>query len=691
MVRRHLDWIVCSALACSIAIGAQAGLRLWAAEEKVAEKGAALVESETRLREDVGVLASDEYEGRGVGTAGLDKAADYVAAEFKKAGLNTNVVDGGPFQKFTMHTGSDLGPKEHNRLQLKGPAPEGSAAPRSWDLTLDKDFTPLAAGASGSLDGQLVFIGYGINATDLNYDDYAGIDVKDKILIMIRKEPQQNDPHSAFKGTEPSDHATFLRKFSVARDRGAKAVIVVNDNFDLEKRFDADRKAYEDAMAKLAKLAEPLPAEASPEEFNKRVQESAKLLEQASAITKRLAANGYDELIPFTGAGDGGRRRRLPIVFCKRSMIDPLIEAAMGKKLADVEAEIDGQFKPQSKVLEGWTAEGEVNIKTNEAEVKNVIAVLEGTGPNADETIVIGAHYDHVGRGGPESLAPWTKEIHNGADDNASGTATLLEVAHRLTASGYKPNRRIVFIAFTAEEKGLLGSAHYCEQPVFPLDKTIAMLNMDMVGRLSEDKLIVYGTGTSSGFDPLITKLSEEDHFQLTKIPGGFGPSDHASFYAKKIPVLHFFTGTHSDYHRPSDDTEKLNIEGMRRVADLVAAALQTIDRTEARPNYIEIKETTSIAADSGDRPYFGSIPDYAKEVEGLALSGVSPEGPAAKGGLQGGDIIVQLGETKITDIELFMVALTKHKPGDKVKVKYLRDGKERETEVELTKRPGRP
>jgi hypothetical protein len=689
MVQRNLDWIV-RALVLSVLVGSQAGFRLFA-EEKKAEEKAAVAESETRLRDDVGYLASDELEGRGVGTDGINKAADFLAAEFGKLGLKTNTVDGGAFQKFTMATGAEMGPKEHNRLLLKGPAPEGSSVPRLWDLTLEKDFTPLAAGGSGSLDGQLAFVGYGISAPDLNYDEYAGIDVKDKIVVMIRKEPQQNDPHSVFKGTEPSDHATFLRKFSVVRDRGAKAVIVVNAGFDLKKSFDTDRKAYEETMAKLAELSKPLPPEASPEEFSKRVQESTKLLEQATTLSKRLTANSYDELLSFTGAGDGGRRRRVPVVFCKRSVIEPLIEAAMSKKLTDIEDEIDGQLKPQSKVLEGWTAEGEVKININEAEVKNVIAVMEGTGPNADETIVIGAHYDHVGRGGPESLAPWTKDIHNGADDNASGTATLLEVAHRLVASGYKPNRRIVFIAFTAEEKGLLGSAHYCEQPVFPLEKTIAMLNMDMVGRLSEDKLIVYGTGTATEFDPLITKLSDEGHFKLTKIPGGFGPSDHASFYAKKIPVLHFFTGTHGDYHRPTDDTDKLNIDGMRRVADMVTAALQQIDQAQGKPNYVEIKQVESMVADTSDRPYFGSIPDYAKEVEGLALSGVAPEGPAAKGGLKGGDVIIQLGDTKVTDIELFMVALTKHKAGDKVKVKYLRDGKEHETEVELTKRPGRP
>lgn len=660
------------------------------AEEKEKGAAAAVAESEQRLKEDVAYLASDDLEGRGIGTAGIDKAADYLAAEFKKLGLKTDVVEGGPFQKFTMSVGAELGPKEHNRLLLKGPALEGSAVGRLWDMAIEKDFMPLAAGGSGSLDGQLVFVGYGISAPDLRYDDYDGIDVKDKIVVMIRKEPQQGDEKSVFKGKEPSEHATFLRKFSVARDKGAKAVLVVNDHFDLQDKAAADRKRHEESMAKLAELTKPLPADAPAAEQSKRLEETAKLLEEAAVVARRLATNNYDEVLPFTGAGDGGRRRKMPVVFCRREPISALIEVATGKKLSAIEAEIDAQFKPQSKVLDGWTVEGEAKVNINEAEVKNVLAVIEGTGPRADETIVIGAHYDHVGRGGPESLAPWTKDIHNGADDNASGTAALLEVAHRLATSGYKPNRRIVFIAFTGEEKGLFGSAHYCDQPIFPIEKTVAMLNMDMVGRLNENKLIVYGTGTAKEFDPLVTKLAEEGKFALTKIEGGFGPSDHASFYAKKIPVLHFFTGTHGDYHRPSDDTEKLNIDGMRRVADMVTASLQAIDAQQERPAYIEIKRVEQLA-DAGDRPYFGSIPDYGKEVEGLAISGVQPEGPAAKAGLKGGDVITQLGDTKVTDIELFQVALMKHKPGDKVMVKYQRDGKEHETEVTLGKRPSRP
>jgi Zn-dependent M28 family amino/carboxypeptidase len=305
------------------------------------------------------------------------------------------------------------------------------------------------------------------------------------------------------------------------------------------------------------------------------------------------------------------------------------------------------------------------------AAVKNVLAVLEGEGPLANETVVIGAHYDHVGRGGPGSgslaVAPWTTDIHNGADDNASGTVSLLEVARRFAGRNEKPRRRLVFIAFTAEERGLLGSARYVREPRFPLESTVAMVNMDMVGRLKDDKLIVYGTGTAAEFDPLINDLNKKYEFKITKHPEGFGPSDHSSFYAKQIPVFHFFTGTHQDYHRPSDDFEKINYAGMSRIADMVTEVVDTIAKGDKRPEYKEVRSAQPKR--DGDRPYFGSIPDFGQEGMGYALMGVVKGSPADTAGLKAGDIIVKLGESRIGSLEDFDSALRKFKAGDKVPV----------------------
>jgi Zn-dependent M28 family amino/carboxypeptidase len=313
------------------------------------------------------------------------------------------------------------------------------------------------------------------------------------------------------------------------------------------------------------------------------------------------------------------------------------------------------------------------------------MAVLPGEGFLAQEVIVIGAHYDHVGRGGPGSGAidPNSKEIHNGADDNASGAATLVEVARQLSQSGRKPRRTIVFIAFTGEERGLFGSDYYVKNPLFKLEDTVAMLNMDMVGRLDDEKLIVEGVGTGEGFEPLVERINGRYGFKLTKKPGGFGPSDHASFYGKKIPVMHFFTGTHKDYHRPTDDFEKLNVSGMRRVGEMVAEIALHVAEAAERPKYLETASTQRLGG-GGDRPYFGSIPDFAQEQPGYAITGVAKDSPAAKGGLQGGDVIVKFGESRIGNLEDFDSALRKYKGGDRVPVVVKRDGKEVTLQVTL-------
>lgn len=648
-------------------------------------------ESERRLSESATYLASDDLEGRGVGTEGLNKAADYLAKEFAALGLNVDSFEGSPFQKFEINTSSELGPKEQNRLKLAGPPVEAGGEPRLWDLSLGKEFNPLAAGGSQVFDAPLVFAGYGITAKDLNYDDYAGIDAKGKVAIIIRKEPQQNDEKSKFNGKQPSQHALFNRKIANANEHGVSAIIFVNDGLELVSRAAADQKTLQSLIEKLAQTQADFSkqGEPSPEAIEKHRQEVVRLSKQIQEIGERLGLDS-DKILEFQGAGAESSHRKLPVLFASRAKIDIVLKAALGKDLATLEAEIEGDLQPRSAELPGWTAAGETAIVHNRAEVKNVVAVLEGEGPLADETVIVGAHYDHLGLGGYGSLAPWTTDIHNGADDNGSGTAALLEIAHQLANREKKPSRRIVFIAFTGEERGLLGSAHYVREPKFPLDKTVAMINLDMVGRLKDEKLIIYGTGTAKEFDPLLDELNKRYAFSLTRKPGGFGPSDHSSFYAKQIPVLHLFTGTHSDYHRPSDDVDKLNIEGIRRIVDMTTEIVAHVADNQAKPTYVQNKKQESIAdssQESGDRPYFGSIPDYAAEVEGVPLTGVSPDSPAAKAGLKGGDVIIAFGESKISGIEDFHSALLKHKPGDKVKVKLIRGKETLELDVILGKR----
>jgi hypothetical protein len=662
----------------------------WAAEN------AAL--SESRLRETVGHLASDALEGRGIGTQGLDKAADYLAKQFSRLGLRTNLYQGTPFQEFEVPMGAEMGPAQQNRLAVVGP--QKNSAPQKQDFKLGDSFTPLAIGGSGRFDAPLVFAGYGITAKNLkrgeqtlSYDDYAGIDVKGKVAVIVRKEPQQNDKTSPFSGDKTTEHATFAKKLQNAQERGAVAVVLVNDGQELANRSAESAKLLKESLDKLVVLRDKLAAaKAGDDSFEKLASDVTKAAAEAAELSKSLAARS-DELLPFTGAGPAPRHRDLPVFFCTRAAIDSVLKSAGSKDLATLEREIDANLVPRSFEIAGCRASGETNVIEKKAKVKNVVAVLDGDGPLANETIVIGAHYDHLGFGGAGSLAPWTTDIHNGADDNASGTATLLEVAHRLATTGMKPRRRIVFIAFTGEEMGLYGSAHYTREPRFPLENTIAMLNLDMVGRLADDKLAVYGTGTATQFDPLVERLCGEHGFKLSKHAGGFGPSDHNSFYAKKIPVLHLFTGTHTDYHRPSDDSEKLNIAGMRRVADLLIDIVQATDRDQERPTYVEIRKVESLAGPAeGDRPSFGSMPAYPNPVkDGVLLEAVLEGTPADKAGIKGGDVLVKFGESKITALEDFQAALSQHKPGDTVKVTIRRGTELIETDVTLTRRRTMP
>ncbi|MFO0819256.1 MAG: M20/M25/M40 family metallo-hydrolase [Pirellulales bacterium] len=644
---------------------------------------------ETRLAADAKYLASDELEGRGVGTGGLDKAAKYIADEFTKAGLRTDLFEGQPFQKFSVPSAVDRGPDDRNRLTLVGPAVV-DGKPTTKPFKLEQDFQTLALGGTGKFSAPLVFVGYGITAADKNYDDYAGLDVKGKVVVVIRKEPQQDKDDSVFNGKQASPYAPFVRKIANATDHGAAAVILINDLFSIRQARESEERAWGELVDKLASTRAEFQKKEQPtaEDWAAHRKEIGRLAEQIQLSSQKLSGD-FDSIPGFLEAGQGSHSKVLPVMFCKRAAMAEVLRAG-GIDLDQVEREIDADLKPRSKELAGCQVDGETDVIHRRADVQNVVGVLEGEGPLADETVVIGAHYDHVGKGGPGSgslAPPWSTEVHNGADDNASGTAALLEVARYFAKQEKKPRRRLVFIAFTGEERGLLGSAHYVKNPRFPLEKTVAMLNMDMVGRLADNKLIVYGTGTATEFNPLVDRLNEQHKFVITKHPEGFGPSDHASFYGKQIPVFHFFTGTHPEYHRPSDDAHLLNIEGMRRIVSMVSDTATAIVEAEKRPEYLEVKGSAQIGR-SGDRPYFGSIPDFAEGVEGYALMGVAKGSPADRAGLKGGDVIVKVGDSNVRSLDDFDLALRKFKVGDKVLVTVKR-GKEMVT-VTVTLDPPR-
>ncbi len=639
-----------------------------AAAEKSAGSADAVIEQ--RLTDAERYLASDKLEGRGPGTHGIELAADYIADGFKKAGLKTDLYDGTPFQRFSITIGTKLGPDERNQLEILRPADGQATEPKRTTLRLGTDFTPLALGGSAKINAPLVFAGYGITAKDQKYDDYAGIDVKDKAVFVLRHQPQRGNPHGLF-GHGDSPYAALSRKISNAYEHGAAAVIFCNDDADLRRLRDEVQKRWQGAIDELVKANNEFKKIDHPsrDDILKQAKSADELADRVGQLSKQLRAED-DSLLKFDFGGEDSEGREFPVLFSRREPLDRAMKASTGKDLAALEQEIESSQAPKSCELKGWRVTGETNVARERTEVKNVLGVLEGEGPHADETIIIGAHYDHLGYGGSNSLARGVHAIHPGADDNASGDAALLEIALELASREKKLPRRIVFIAFTGEERGLLGSAHYVRDPLVPLDKTVAMLNLDMVGRMQDNKLIVNSDDTSPQFDPLVDRINDKYHFAVTKQPGGFGPSDHASFYEKHIPVLFFFTGTHKDYHRPSDTADKINVPDMRRVAQMVADVAIGLAEANERPQFSESKAKPRSLGAPGDRPYFGSVPDFGQEQPGgYAISDVTKGGPAAEAGLKGGDVIIRLGESKIGNLEDFDSALRKYRAGDKVPV----------------------
>ncbi|MFN8342019.1 MAG: M20/M25/M40 family metallo-hydrolase [Cyclobacteriaceae bacterium] len=347
-----------------------------------------------------------------------------------------------------------------------------------------------------------------------------------------------------------------------------------------------------------------------------------------------------------------------------------------GQKAADY---IAGQFKKlklQQKGEQGWlqpfTFKGGVHQTGEEKKSQNVVAYLDNGAP---VTVIIGAHYDHLGLGNDGSSLDANPQgkIHNGADDNASGVAGLLELARYYSTNGKKEKTNFLFISFSGEELGLFGSKYFSEHPTIDLGQATYMINLDMVGRFEKDKgLSVSGSGTAPDWEPLLKSLSTES-IRIKTDSSGIGPSDHTSFYLKNIPVLHFFTGSHSDYHKPSDDWDKINYAGE---VDVLKVIINTIDKLDGQPKLAFL--TTKNKSMSSSRSFkvtMGVMPSYSSDEEGLKVDGVSEGKPAAKAGILTGDLIIQIGDLAIKDIQAYMDALGKFQKGETVPVKVKRGG----------------
>lgn len=323
-------------------------------------------------------------------------------------------------------------------------------------------------------------------------------------------------------------------------------------------------------------------------------------------------------------------------------------------------------------------------------EGRNVIGLVRGRDRRLQaEAVVVGAHYDHLGPGGPLALDPdSTGAVHNGADDNASGVAALIEIARALAEQ--PPARTVVFVAFSGEELGLLGSAYYVKHPVVPIQRTVAMVNLDMVGRLRNDRLIVYGTATAREFPTLLDSLDRGTGFKVAAQGDGYGPSDQSSFYAAKRPVLHFFTDLHDDYHRSTDDWPKINADGLARVAELASRTVTALADRRAPLTFVEVPVTAhggGPVLTPGYGAYLGTVPDLAGTPGGVRLTAVRPGSPAEQAGLRGDDIITRIGDMDIPDLEAMANALRAHRPGDVVNIVFRRGDSTRTVRARLGRR----
>jgi hypothetical protein len=572
-----------------------------------------------RYLNDIKTLTQPKMEGRGDGLKGLTRAEHVLVDRYKSLGLEPAGTKG-YLQPFTVTTGAKLRGKNHLLVQNG----ETKTA-----LKLNQDYVPFSFSNSGTVTAPFLFAGYGATAEEFGYDDYAGLDAKDKIVVVLRYEPSGFATKSGNQGL--TTHAQLITKAINARNHGAKGMVLVNGKL----------------------------------------------------------GDGEEDLLTRFGSIGGPENVGLLFAQVKNAVADDWFRTT-GKSLKEIQDQINSTSKPASFFFpDVLRATLTVDVETTHATVNNVLTYLPG---KTDEYVIVGAHYDHLGRGTFDSLAPsQIGQIHPGADDNASGTAGVLELARILAPLKGQLQRGILFMSFAGEELGLLGSAAWVKDPTKPLEKAVAMLNMDMIGRIKDNKVYVGGVGTGSTLQKVLDQAHGDSPLKFEISQSGYTSSDHTSFVTKRVPVLFFFSGLHSDYHKPSDTWEKINPDSAAGLLNIVARVTVELASDPQRPAFLTVVENNphsgATGGGGGYGPYFGSIPDFGQTENGVKFSDVKPGSPAAKAGLKAGDVLIRFGDKPIKNLYDFTDALRRSKVGDVVAVTVLRDGKELKVEVKLEQR----
>ncbi len=584
-------------------------------------------------------LASDELEGRRPGTPGNEAAAQYIADHFKAIGLAPAGESGTYFQEFSAGTLKTFD-RARATLTLTG---------TTASLAVGTDWTPMPFTDAADFEGPLAFAGYCIEAPDENYDDFTGFDAQGKVLIALRHEPKSDDEEADFGGRRSSSHSLFASKARAARARGAKALIIVDPPDTGDETDDLYRWSDNDSRS------------------------------------------DYE----------------LPLLHMTRAAAERVLKAGGLPDLKTLAAALKEKRGGQSADLKGLSIAVNEGVEKKPLLTRNVVGRLPGSA-DVDEFIVVGAHFDHLGktqrwggrRRGSDSATGSTQEpeIHNGADDNASGTAGLLELA-RVIASEPASRRSLLFIAFSAEEMGLLGSAHFVAHPTVELTKIKAMYNLDMIGRYRPEVFEINGISTAREFADLVRHAAAARELTY-KAPSTnapyFSASDHASFYRKDIPVLFPFTGIHKEYHKPDDDTDLINGDGATKILEMSHEIILALANMESGPTFVPRSEEPpdsqpadeAAAADSQPfrmpRVRLGIVPDMDDTAGGIRIDRVSPDEPAGKAGIRDGDRILRIAGQPVSDLYGYMEVMKDRKPGEVVEVVIKRGNEELTFKVTL-------